>query len=191
MRKQAEETTDGSHLVDLGRLHEAHPQIRASDWRSPLVHRLLSGEKYQDGSVIIASSFRGVDLKVLSAPLTLRWAGLRDDFDKCVNTYQEPVLTEFATLGLACILLELHTPFRITEVTRRGERVDYWIGDDQVRRRYVLEVSGQQTGSTDALFDAKTLQLQKNPMGRSGFVCVATYHQANARLWFCHHGMVV
>jgi hypothetical protein len=37
--------------------------------------------------------------------LKLVWRGLASDFAKRVHTYQSPVLTEFATLGLACVLI--------------------------------------------------------------------------------------
>lgn len=174
--------------VDITRLHEQHSSIRAQDWRSPLVFRLIGRKKYADGSVLIADSFRAEDTEAVASQLPLQWAGLKDDFNQCVNTYQDPVLTEFATLGLACILLSRHTNFRISEVTRRGERVDYWIGDSNVRKRFVLEVGGQQTGSIDQLSIAKTKQLNENPWGRNGFICVAVYGTSDARLWFCTNG---
>jgi len=127
---------------------------------------------------------------VVSGQLPLRWAGLKDDFKQCINTYQDPVLTEFATLGLACILLSRHTNFTISEVTRRGERVDYWIGDGVIRKRFVLEVGGQQGGSIELLSLAKTNQLNQNPWGRNGFICVAVYDACATRLWFCTNGGV-
>jgi hypothetical protein len=138
----------------------------------------------------MADSFRAENTKVVSSQLPLQWAGLKDDFNQCINTYQDPVLTEFATLGLACILLSRHTNFRISEVTRRGERVDYWIGDDKVRKRFVLEVGGQQGGSLESLSTAKTDQLNDNPWGRNGFICVAVYEAYAARLWFCTIGSI-
>jgi hypothetical protein len=99
----------------------------------------------------------------------------------CANTYQAAVLTEFATLGLACLLTTDRLNLKITEVTRRGERADYWIGD----REYLLEVSGAQQGDLDALHDTKTIQLCQNPFGTDGFVCVANYNQKQVKFW--HH----
>jgi hypothetical protein len=112
---------------------------------------------------------------------TCRWRGLRKDFLICINTYQAGVLTEFATLGLACLLTTDRLNLEITEVTRRGERADYWIGD----REYLLEVSGVQQGDLDALHDRKTIQLRENPFGADGFVCVANYNQKQVKFW--HH----
>lgn len=186
MAKVAKGAVSGS--IDVTTLHETHPRIRAKDWRSPLVLRLLQGPKYRDGQRVMTGSFRPVEGAEVSGALHLRWEGLGDDFKQCVNTYQEPVLTEFATLGLACVLLTNYTSFSISEVTRRGERVDYWIGDDQNRKRFVLEVGGQQNGPIDGLSTSKTTQLQDNPWKRPGFICVAVFAEAAARLWFCGLG---
>ena len=78
-----------------------------------------------------------------------RWKGLQADFETCVKTYQVPIITEFATLGIACLLTHHQLDLEITEVTRRGDRADYWIGE----RHLLLEVSGQQSGDLDALLE--------------------------------------
>lgn len=189
-RKASSNTVAAVQAVDVARLHEQHSRVRAKDWRSPLVFKLSGRKRYSDGSASITDSFRAENTAAVSEPLALQWAGLKDDFDQCINAYQDPVLTEFATLGLACILLNRHTNFRISEVTRRGERVDYWIGDSVVRKRFVLEVGGQQGGSIEHLSLLKTNQLNANPWGRNGFICVAVYELQVARLWFCTNGSV-
>jgi len=174
--------------IDVSRLHDDHPKVCAQDWRSPLVRRLLGTSKYADGAASLNDSFRDQDLKEVPGQLPLYWKGLKGDFDQRINSYQEHILTEHATLGLACVLLAHHTKLRISEVCRRGESVDYWIGDAKVAKRLVLEVGGQQSGSLEALSTEKTKQLRQNPWGRSGFICVAIYENASARLWFCTHG---
>jgi len=162
-------------------LHEPHPRIRAKDWRSPLVKRLLKKARYQDGECDLADSFRKVGAqKSKDGIFLLSWSGLDGDFDQTVKTYQEPVITEFATLGLACILVARRAGLEITEVTRRGDRADYWLGD----REYLLEVSGQQEGNLEDLCSSKAGQLLDNPFGKAGYVCVATYDAPAARLWF-------
>lgn len=180
-----------SKPVDVAALHLDHPRVSAQDWRSPLVRRLTGKTKYADGEATLWDSFRGQDLKAVDAKFNLRWAGLKDDFNRRMNTYQEPVITEHATLGLACILLTRHTKLQISEVCRRGEAVDYWLGDGMRRKRFVLEVGGQQGGSLEALSTQKTKQLFANPWGKPGFICVAVYDGAAARLWFCTHGSTV
>jgi hypothetical protein len=113
--------------------------------------------------------------------LVLFWSGLRSDFEKCINTYQEPVLTEHAALGLACVAVHKRARLEITEITRRGERADYWLGN----REFVIEVSGQQQGDLGALFEDKAEQLLSNPHGKSGYVFVVNFARSESRLWFC------
>lgn len=167
--------------IQIADLHVAHPRIRAKDWRSPLVKRLLGSEKYCDGSCKLDASYRAPGSPAATDDeLSLSWQGLKADFQQASNTYQEPVITEFATLGVACILVTERTGLQITEVTRRGDKADYWLGD----REFLLEVSGQQSGSLDTLCSEKADQLLANPFDKSGYVCVASYDKPKARLWF-------
>lgn len=149
-----------------------------------MVSRLLRGAVYADGVAALDDTFRDAALKEATGTLDVAWKGIDDDYQRCVNTYQEPVLTEFATLGLSCVLVELRAGAEITEVCRRGEKVDYWIGD----REYLLEVSGQKTGNLDALRDEKATQLLSNPFETSGYVCVANYASRTAYLWYYEYG---
>jgi hypothetical protein len=166
--------------IEVAELHLPHPQIRAEDWRSPLVKRLLGSDEYHDGEQAMKDSFRAQKASVVENTLMLSWHGLSEDFAKCCKTYQDPVITEFATLGLACILVARRAGLEITEVTRRGEKADYWLGNKEA----LLEVSGQEEGNLETLCEAKAVQLKANPFGKSGFVCVAIYGDACCRLWF-------
>src|SRR5262245_53674596 len=119
------------------RLAETQPYLRADDWRSPLVYRLLNTKSYQDSQADIDLSANiGLNPKWI---LQLRWQGLVQDFELCLNSYQEPVLTEFAALGVCCFALYRVADKLITRVTRRGQKADYWIGNNEC----LLEVSGQ------------------------------------------------
>src|ERR1700722_14577934 len=125
---------NGEHIAEIDRipvetLHLGHPNLRAEDWRSPLVRRLSDSATYAEGEQTISDSHRGDGGAPIVREPTMTWHGLRDDFKKCMATYQAPVITEFATLGLACILVARRTGLAITEVTRRGEKADYWLGD--------------------------------------------------------------
>jgi hypothetical protein len=166
---------------DIARLHERHPRLRAEDWRSPLVRRLLGQDRYADGERLVETSFKsGGSSEASEARILLHWQNLGEDFAKCLASYQVPIITEFATLGLACVLVFHLTGLEITEVTRRGEKADYWLGN----KEFLLEVSGEQAGSLEALCTDKAEQLQQNPFGAAGYVCVAVYGIASARLWF-------
>jgi len=158
-----------------------HSNLRADDWRSPLVRRLIGCDSYADGPTTITGSYVGqTDSAPSNHAVTMQWSGLASDFGKVIKTYQAPVITEMATLGLACGMISAFTQMEVTEVTRRGEKADYWLGD----RELMLEVSGQESGDLAALCEEKSIQLQENPYGKDGFVCVANYSDAKARLWY-------
>jgi hypothetical protein len=167
-------------LGDVHTLHLYHPQIRAEDWRSPLTRRLLGCDEYSDGDKVFEDSFRDENSTIKESQIRLRWTGLKDDFGKCIKTYQSPVLTEYATLGLSCILLEKRAKLEVTEVTLRGERADYWLGEKEM----LLESSGQQTGNLAQLQTEKAQQLRDNPFEKHGYVCVVNYQSCRAQLWF-------
>jgi hypothetical protein len=166
--------------IAVERIPMAHPRIRAKDWLAPLVRRLDSHDRYKDGNRKIHFSLRNREGRESNERCDFRWAGMKEDFDLACRTYQTPVLTEFATYALACASVEHFTGKQITNVTMRGQRVDFWIGDYE----FVLEVSGQVEGDLLALHEKKQQQFQENPMEKSGYVCVANYSQGQARFWF-------
>jgi len=168
--------------IRIESFHKHHPRIRAEDWRSPLVRRLSNNDVYKDGKRVLTNSFRSNLMEVQIHDLILTWSGLKEDFDRCIKTYQLPVITEFATLGLCCILLTNNLGLEITEVTRRSEKADYWLGD----KEELIEISGQLCGSLSHLCNVKSIQLLSNPYRKSGYVCVANYVDAKSRLWYYH-----
>jgi hypothetical protein len=166
--------------INIHELHENHPQIRAADFRSPLVRRLSQANAYQDGEATMMNSYRDLAGGITERLFQLRWAGLAEDFRRYNNTYQEPVITEHATIGLACIFVDTLLGQEITEVTMRGQKADYWIGD----REAMLEVSGQQEGDIESLCEQKSVQLLENPLGFNGYVCVSIYNDSQSRFWY-------
>jgi hypothetical protein len=173
------QTLPDIHL-NVRQLIDGHGHLRAEDWISPLVRQLLGEDDYRDGGRTMCDSYRGRDGVTREGQLHLAWAGLKEDFDKCLRTYQIPVITEFATLGLSCILIRNRAGLRISEVTRRGERADYWLGE----KRYLVEIAGLAEGDIESLCLQKASQLLSNPFRKDGFVCVAVYAASQARLWF-------
>src|SRR5437016_3742829 len=91
--------------IPVEKLHQDHPQIRAEDWRSPLVARLTNDAAYSDGNADLSDSFRAKDADPKDGNLPLTWSGLQTDYERCLKTYQTSVLTEFAALAVACILV--------------------------------------------------------------------------------------
>ena len=131
---------------NIEKLGTLHPSIRADDWRSPLVIRLLKSGPYADGADEFELDYLDKGAGCAVQRLDFCWSGLGDDYKRCQNTYQATVITEFAALGLSCLATKNVAGLEITEVTRRGDRADYWLDDDSL-----LEVSGQASGNLDTL----------------------------------------
>jgi len=86
---------------------------------------------------------------------------------------QEHVMTEWAAVGIACVLVPLYASLRVLQVTQAGDGFDYWVGDEE--REYALEVSGTIEGRLAERHDAKVRQLQTNPYGVDGYVAVTRF----------------
>ena len=166
--------------VPVDSIPRAHPNIRVKDWLAPLVLRLLLADTYSDGAKEVKFSVRPRNGKETADTCEFQWSAMKEEWERVQKTYQAPVLTEFATLALACASVEHFAQMEVTEVTRRGERADYWLGD----RELLLEVSGQQDGDVEALHEEKAQQLRDNPYAMDGFVCVASYRAGAARFWY-------
>lgn len=179
MSQNSEIVTLPEIIHDITNLEQLHPRLRANDWRSPLILRVLRSTVYEEVERGINVNYRNLQ-QANTRILRLVWQGLANDFARCINTYQEPVLTEYAALGLACVLISVCSQMEITEVTRRGERADYWLGN----RECLLEVSGQQTGNLENLRDEKADQLRDNPHNLPGYVCVVVFDSLRSYLWF-------
>lgn len=173
-------------IVDIQDLGKLHPALRADDWRGPLVRRLLGSSSYSDGERILSYSYGAPGQHEIDGTMLLRWQDLEADFARCINTYQDPVITEFAGLGLACVLVAHIAKLEITEVTLRGGGGDYWIG----KRELLLEVSGQQQGDIKSLLHRKATQLRESPNfgDGGGYVCVADFSKLFAYLSFLGFG---
>ncbi len=86
---------------------------------------------------------------------------------------QERVVTEWAAVGIACVLVPLYAGLRVLQVTQAGDGFDYWVGDDE--REYALEVSGTLEENLESRHAAKVRQLQKNPYRVNGYVAVIRF----------------
>ena len=108
--------------------------------------------------------------------LHLSWSA-SSAFDERIPL-QERVVTEWAAVGIACVLVPLYTDLRILQVTQAGDGFDYWVGDDEWE--YALEVSGTIEGSLAGRHAAKVRQLQRNPYGVDGYVAVTRFASLEA-----------
>ena len=85
----------------------------------------------------------------------------------------ETTITEWAALGLACVVATAYGRMQIRAVTAQGDRFDYWLSRGGLD--YGLEVSGTLTEEVEARHRAKVRQLRANPYGVDGFVLVAGF----------------
>jgi hypothetical protein len=86
---------------------------------------------------------------------------------------QERTVTEWAALGLACVVLARYTAIRVSQVAGDGDRFDYWVSDGE--REYGLEVSGTMTDEVEARHRVKARQWRENPYRVDGYVIVAGF----------------
>lgn len=94
---------------------------------------------------------------------------------------QERVLTEWAALGVACVLLPALCGVRIVSVAAEGERFDYRVSDGITE--WGLEISGTMTEESGELRERlrlKIRQLNDNPYGMMGYVVVVGFVRREA-----------
>ncbi len=94
----------------------------------------------------------------------------------------DSTMTEFAACGVACALVAKFTGLRLSHVSRRGERFDYWLREGDTE--FGLEVSGTISQDLERRHAEKAAQLLDNPFGLDGYVCVVSFEKREAILSF-------
>ncbi len=92
------------------------------------------------------------------------------------------VVTEWAALGMACILVARYTPYHIFETAQIHDCFDFWLTDGH--RKCGLEVSGTLSGALEVRHRAKIEQWRPNPHRVDGLVVVAGFDARQAILSF-------
>ena len=85
----------------------------------------------------------------------------------------EHTVTEWAALGVACVVVALYSGLKIQAVAAQGDRFDYWLSDG--RKDYGLEVSGTLAGDLESRHAAKVRQWRANPYGVDGYVVTVSF----------------
>ncbi len=89
-----------------------------------------------------------------------------------IRTHHEIHLTEFAAIGITCILFPKVVNLSGMEVSEIGTRADYWISN----KRYLIEISGTETErELSRRHREKVEQLLDNPDGKDGYVVVVCF----------------
>jgi hypothetical protein len=86
---------------------------------------------------------------------------------------QEHIVTEWAALAMACVVLAKYTPFRLRAVALQGDSFDYWVTDGQ--RDYGLEISGTLEEDIEGRHREKVRQLLANPYRTDGYVLTVRF----------------
>src|SRR5262245_4069448 len=86
--------------------------------------------------------------------LRIRW--LAASIPALLPGVQEHTVTEWAALGIACVVVAQYATLQIQSVTALGDRFDYWVSDGE--RECGLEVSGTRTGDRAARQRSKVQQ---------------------------------
>lgn len=95
---------------------------------------------------------------------------------------QGNTVTEWAALGLACVLVPHYTGLSIRRVALPGDCFDYWVTDGKTRCG--LEVSGTMTDDLAARHREKLRQLLDNPYRINGYILVVSFAVQRALLSF-------
>lgn len=110
--------------------------------------------------------------------LQLHWRAETPSFQQ--PPIQPTVLTEFAACAIAFAVLPFYTQFYVTAVVDESSRFDYWVTNGE--RSAGLEVSGMQSGNTQARRRQKVQQFRSNPVFSDGYVCVLNFAQRAVHL---------
>ena len=86
---------------------------------------------------------------------------------------QENPLTEWAALGVACVVIWQYAGVRLHEVAVQGDRFDYWV--NLYDQQYGLEVSGTVGNDLEARHREKVRQLLDNPYQCDGYVVAVDF----------------
>jgi hypothetical protein len=96
------------------------------------------------------------------------------------NTLEREDIVEKGAIVMAGLLLTRFQKKQITRVMARGSRVDYFVGEKPGDFRWILEVSGTDSGNINSLRGQKREQLLEShyrqpPHLKDGFVAVTRF----------------
>ena len=142
----------------------------------PFVIRRLRADPEQTDAVLSVSLRNIGSKRKRQRTLRLRWSA-GSVADQAMGVAEHTV-TEWAALGIACILVGLYPGLKIQAVTGQGDRFDYWVSDG--RKDYGLEVTGTLAGNLESRHAAKVQQWRENPYGVDGYVISVGFRAAMA-----------
>ena len=167
----------------LNDIRSDHPKVSV-DLLIPFVRYRLATQANTDGATLQVTLQPFDKRTIRTSTLRLSWDAQTADMPH--PPVQRYVVTEWAAYGIACVVLAVYTPFRLARIAEVGDRFDYWIANGSVL--YGLEVSGLLQGNIAARHREKIRQLQANPYGVDGFVCIVEFNSTTILL-SAHRGI--
>lgn len=96
------------------------------------------------------------------------------------NTFQRPTIVEYGAVVMAGLILNATKGLQFVRASLRGSRVDYFAGVTTAKEESIVEVSGTDDESLNALLRRKRVQLLESPYRHSpwrmrGYVIVSRF----------------
>ena len=99
---------------------------------------------------------------------------------------QEHIITEWAALAVACVVLAKYTSLRLRSVAVQGDRFDYWVTDGKCD--FGLEVSGTMEEALEGRHREKVKQLLTNPYRIDGYALAVRFAVPEVLFSFHRYG---
>lgn len=160
--------------LDVEAFPEAHPAING--------HMLLE----QARTALARYGGSPALFEVLWAGQTLpAQVSFRPPDPRSADTLQRPAFVEHGAVVMAGLVMRATEGLQITRVTRRGSRVDYFVGREPGEQLGILEVGGTDEESLTALRTAKRAQLlesyyRRPPFQMAGYVSTTRFARPQA-----------
>jgi hypothetical protein len=154
-----------NHALDQFRLEDiaGQHQVGAALFVPLVVERLRPRPGLSE--CLLTVELRGFEQLSKTRQLRLHWSEASNQ--QKPPGIQENTLTEWAALGIACVVLPQYAKLWIRAVAVPGNSFDYWVTDG--RWQYGLEVSGTMNEDVEPRHREKVRQLRANPYGVDGY----------------------
>ena len=165
---------------------ELHVDVEAFGAQHPGLNERLLLEPARVALARHGTSPRPMDFVVQQKPSRGTVAFAPPD-PRSADTLQHEQFTELGAVVMAGLLLHARLAMQITRVTRRGSRVDYFVGRSPGAQEGVMEVKGRHDEMVEALASRASVQLSKSiyvgpPFRMPGFIAVTRVHPQGASL---------
>ncbi len=173
-----------SRTYDLSSLDTDHPAIWWREAQLAFATRAAhaSGDSCDFVLALRTKSTSGEPTKHRWTLRSPKWL-TASELTKYKNTAPEQDISEAAAIAIAGAVLASECHLRMTQVTLRGERGDYWLAKGKGAGKTLCEVSGTGAGALNGLFTKKKKQVLRNKRAAEAYVSVSRFRSREGR--FC------